>query len=330
MTPTEKLDLQVAEESDGSAVVQMPHTEGDEPSQSEATAQNDDSDASDEAERPQNDEDRGSIDDDPEREAIRSARREERKLKKQLHREKARESNHLIAALRKQNQDLANRIASLETKTSGAELARLDKAIEDAQTRVEYAKLKLQDAVNSQNGEEVAKSQQLWYDNQRQLESLQSLKANATKHISQPKQNITVPNPVVQRMAATWMERNEWYDPQLKDPDSKVAQSIDQTLTEEGYDPSLPDYWEELDERLQKYLPHRYNSGYSSNTRSSRPRSVVTSSGRESVSTPRQTEFRLDADRVRALKDAGMWDNAELRNKMIRKFAEFDRQQKKG
>lgn len=330
MTPTEKLDLQVAEESDGSAVVQMPHAEGDEPSQSPVIAQNDASDASDEAERPQNDEDRGSIDDDPEREAIRSARREERKLKKQLHREKARESNHLIAALRKQNQDLANRIASLETKTSGAELARLDKAIEDAQTRVEYAKLKLQDAVNSQNGEEVAKSQQLWYDNQRQLESLQSLKANATKHISQPKQNITVPNPVVQRMAATWMERNEWYDPQLKDPDSKVAQSIDQTLTEEGYDPSLPDYWEELDERLQKYLPHRYNSGYSSNTRSSRPRSVVTSSGRESVSTPRQTEFRLDADRVRALKDAGMWDNAELRNKMIRKFAEFDRQQKKG
>jgi hypothetical protein len=330
MTPTEKLELQVAEEADGSAVVQLPQNDNDEPTSNASDAHDDDSDASDEAQRHQNDEDGGSIDDDPEREAIRSARREERKLKKQLHREKARESNHLITALRKQNQELAQRVATLETKTSGAELARLDKAIDDAQTRVEYAKMKLQDAVNSRNGEEVTKAQQLWYDNQRQLESLQSLKTNATKHISQSKQQIKVPDPSVQRMATGWMERNSWYDPQLKDADSKVAQSIDQALTEEGFDPSLQDYWDELDERLQKYLPHRYNSGYSSNTKTSRPRSVVTSSGRDAAPSVRANEFRVDPERVRALKEAGMWDNVELRNKMIRKFAEFDRQQKKG
>jgi hypothetical protein len=330
MTPTDKLELQVAEEADGSAVVQMPQNDNNELSNASDDSQSDDSDASDEAQGPQNDDDRGIQDDDPEREALRAARRDERRLKKQLHREKARESNHLITALRKQNQELAQRVATLETKTSGAELARLDKAIEDSQTRVEYAKMKLQDAVNSRNGEEVTKAQQLWYDNQRQLESLQSLKTNATKHISQSKQQIKVPDPSVQRMATGWMERNSWYDPQLKDADSKVAQSIDQALTEEGFDPSLQDYWDELDERLQKYLPHRYNSGYSSNTKTSRPRSVVTSSGREAVSSVRANEFRVDPKRVLALKEAGMWDNVELRNKMIRKFAEFDRQQKRG
>lgn len=330
MNATEKLEMQIAEEADGSAVVKMPLEEGAEPSQEQETPQNAQSDASDEAEGPENDEDRGSIDDDPEREAIRAARREERKLKKQLHREKARESNHLIAALRKQNQELAQRVASLETKTSGAELARLDKAIDDANTRLEYAKMKLQDAVNARNGEEVTKAQQMWYDSQRQLESLQSIRENATKQISQPKQNIKTPDPSIQKMAARWMEKNDWYDPQLKDSDSKIAQSIDQTLTEEGFDPSLPEYWDELDERLQKYLPHRYNSGYSSNVRTSRPRSVVTSSGREAVPTVKANEFRLDPERVRALKEAGMWENAELRNKMIRKFADFDRQQKRG
>ena len=333
MNATEKLELQVAEEADGSAVVKMPVEDDNQQSQAQDSQQDDMDDASDEAQRPQNDASNGNIDDeddDPEREAIRAARREERKLKKQLHREKARESNHLITALRKQNQELAQRVASLETKTSGAELARLEKAIDDAQTRVEYAKIKMQEAVNSRNGEDVAKAQQLWYDNQRQLESLQSLRETATKQISQPKQNIKVPDPMVQRMAASWMEKHSWYDPQLKDPDSKVAQSIDQSLTEEGFDPALPDYWDELDERLQKYLPHRYNSGYSSNTKTSRPRSVVTSSGRESVPSLRANEFRIDPDRVKALKEAGMWDNTELRNKMIRKFAEFDRQQKRG
>ena len=330
MTSTDKLELQVAEEADGSAVAQMPQNDNDELSNASDDSQSDDFDASDEAQGPQNDDDRGIQDDDPEREALRAARRDERRLKKQLHREKARESNHLITALRKQNQELAQRVATLETKTSGAELARLDKAIEDSQTRVEYAKMKLQDAVNSRNGVEVTKAQQLWYDNQRQLESLQSMKTNATKHISQSKQQIKGPDPTVQRMAATWMERNGWYDPQLKDADSKVAQSIDQSLTEEGFDPALADYWDELDERLQKYLPHRYNSGYSSNTKTSRPRSVVTSSGREAVSSVRANEFRVDPKRVLALKEAGMWDNVELRNKMIRKFADFDRQQKRG
>lgn len=330
MTPTDKLELQIAEEADGSAVVQLPESE-ENPQKASANAEDDDgTDAQDEAEGPDDDHGEGSTSDDPEREAIRAARREERKLKKQLHREKARESNHLIAALRKQNQELATRVASLETKTSGAELARLDKAIDDANTRVEYAKMKLQEAVNARDGAEVTKAQQLWYDNQRQLESLQSLRTNANKQLSQPKQNIKVPDPAVQKMAANWMGRNDWYDPQLKDPDSKIAQSIDQTLTEEGYDPALPEYWEELDERLQKYLPHRYKSGYSSNTKSPRPRSVVTSSGRESTPVARPNEYRLDPERVRSLKEAGMWEDVELRNKMIRKYAEFDRQQKRG
>ena len=267
---------------------------------------------------------------DPNREAIRAARREERKLKKQLHREKARESNHLINALRKQNEDLAHRLAQVEQKTTGAELARLDKAIDDAGTRVEYAKMKLQEAVEQRNGGEVARAQQLWYDSQRQLESLQHIKQNANRQYAQPKQNIKAPDPIVQRNASDWMNRNSWYDPQLKDADSKIAQTIDQALTEEGYDPALPDYWDELDERLQKYLPHRVNSGYSTPTRNQRPKSVVTSSGRESNANPKSNEFRLDPDRVKAIKEAGMWDNIEQRNKMIRRFADYDRQQKRG
>lgn len=326
MTPTDKLELQMSEESDGSAVVQLPNNEENPQAEKDSPV----SDASDDDEGPENDDDGGSTSDDPEREAIREARREERKLKKQLHREKARESNHLINALRKQNQDLAGRIASLETKTSGAEMARLDKAIDDAGTRVEYAKMKMQEAVNSRDGAEVTRAQQLWYENQRQLESLQALRNNANKQLSQPKQNIKVPDPAVQRNAADWMARNAWYDPQMKDVDSKIAHSIDVALTEEGYDPSSTDYWEELDERMQKYLPHRANQGYSTGTRNPRPRSVVSSSGRESMTSAKSNEFRLSPQRVAAIKEAGMWDKPELRNKMIRKYADFDRQQKRG
>lgn len=321
MTPTDKLEMQIEEDKDGSAIVTLPD--------GEVSPQVDEHD--DDIEDSADDVSSSAIDEDPEREAIRAARREERKLKKQLHREKARESNHLITALRKQNDALSNRVASLETKTSGAELARLDKAIDDAATRVEYAKMKMQEAVNLRQGEEVTKAQQLWYENQRQLESLQSMKINASKQMSQPKtNNINVPDPSVQRNAAEWMKRNNWYDPHLKDADSKIAQTLDQTLTEEGFDPASQDYWDELDERIQKYIPHRSNSGYSNGVRNSRPRSVVGSSGRESNSSIKSGEYRLNPERVKAIKEAGMWDDPKLRDKMARHYADYDKQQKRG
>lgn len=332
MTPTEKLEMQVAESDDGSAVVSL-HDEPQSEQQEEVKEPIVDAESAQNAQESDNEDGEDGQDDgsttDPDRDAIRAARREERKLKKQIHKEKARESNHLITALKKQNSELAERLAVLEKRTSGAELARLEKAIDDAGTRVEFAKMKLQDAVNARDGAEVAKAQQLWYDSMRQLESLQSIKENANKQISQPKQNnIQVPDPMVQRMATRWMEKNDWYDPQLRDHDSRIAQTIDQALTEEGFEPSLPEYWEELDERLQKYLPHRYANGYNPPIRNQKPRSVVTSSGRETTGSLKPNEFRLDPERVKAIKDAGMWDDHNARAKMINKFREWDKQNK--
>ena len=254
MNATEKLEMQVDETKDGSAIAQLP--DGMSNPQSDDLDDDEDgvSDASDDAERLGDDGGEGSTTDDPEREAIRAARRDERRLKKQLHREKARESNHLITALRKQNSQMAERVALLEKRTSGAELARVDKAIDDAGTRLEYSKMKLQEAVNARNGEEVTKAQQLWYDSQRHLESLQSLRETANKQLTQNSQNIKLPDPMVQKMASDWIDKNKWYDPQLKDADSKIAQTIDVALTEEGFDPALPDYWDELDDRIVDHL----------------------------------------------------------------------------
>lgn len=325
MNPTDKLELQVAEEQDGGAVVQLPENEPS-PQQSEPAEMAQGGEA-------QDDDDANDMSDvsadDPDREAIRAARREERKLKKQIHREKARESNHLINALKKQNQQLAERLANLETRTSGAELARVDKIIEDTGVQIEYAKMKMREAVSSQDGDAVVKAQELLFESQRKLESLKNIKENAAKQMSQPKQNIQMPDPMVQRMAADWMSKNEWYDPQGKDLDSEFAQRIDKKLTEEGFDPSSSDYWEELDDRLSKYLPHRY-SQQQEKPRMTRPRSIVSGSGREVSPAGRSNEFRLSPERVAVMKEAGVWDDPARRAAMIKKYAEYDRQLKKG
>lgn len=318
MNPTDKMEMQVAEEQDGSAVAHLEEGEAPEVEQKAELAEGGDVEVTD-----AND----GLDSDPDREQIRAARREERKLKKQIHREKTKESNHLINALKTQNQQLAERLAQLEKRTSGAELARVDKAIDDTEVQIEYAKMKMREAVANQDGDAVVKAQEMMYEAQRKVESLKSIKEQATKQMSQPpKPTMNVPDPSVQRNAAAWMERNPWYDPQAKDIDSEIAQRLDKKLTDEGYDPSSPEYWEELDDRVSKYLPHRAEAA-PQRPAAARPR--MTSSGRESAPSGRANEFRISPDRVAAMKEAGMWENPELRAKAIKKYAAWDRENKR-
>ena len=320
MNSTDKAEMQVEELTEGGAVVQLP--EGEISPQAEDLSNEDAQIAASEQDEADNDVD-------PEREAIREARREERKLKKQIHREKAKESGHLINALKKQNQELAERLAAVEKKTSGAELARIDKAIEDSGVQVEYAKMKMREAVGQSDGDGVARAEEMLYEARRKMESLQSIKQNASKQMNQQKQNIQIPDPAVQRLAADWMEDNNWYDPQGRNEESQIAQMVDKKLTEEGFDPTSEEYWDELDYRLKKYLPEKVNNSYNKpNVNQQRPKSVMTSSGREAMATTKSNEFRLSPDRVAAIKEAGAWENPDARKRMINKFAEWDRANK--
>lgn len=327
MNQTEKMEMQVAEEQDGSAVVQMPPGEMPEQPQDEPRQA-----ASDDLDDDHDDGDDGVPDVDPEREAIRQARREERQLKKKLQKAKANESNHLIQSLKRQNEQMAERLAVLEKRTAGSDLARLDKAIEDGHLRLQYAKLKIKEAAEMADGASLAEANEAWYEARRQVEALEALKKKAVDSDSTAKHSVPrAPDPLLKRHANNWMTRNDWYDPQGGDMDSQVATKVDEALMKEGWDPTTADYWDELDRRLTKYLPHRYNGGNDeSNSRSSdrRPRTVVTGSGREQSTSAKPGEFRLSPDRVRAIKEAGKWDNIAERNRMIKKYAEYDRANK--
>jgi len=300
MNSTEKIEMQ--EESDGGAIVSLP----------------------DSIESPDND-DGGYFDGsegggtDPEREAIRAARRDERNLKKRLQKAKISESGQLINSLKRQNEAMAERLVALERRSAGADVARVDKAIEDSQLRLQYAKQRIKEATEVADGAALANAQEDWYEARNQAEALVNLKK---KIVSAPTQNEA--DPRLKKNAEEWMSRNSWYDAQNGDVDSQIAVKLDQAMLKEGWDPNEPEFWDELDNRLQKYMPHRYN-GSDSRSSNRRPRSVVTSSGRESTRVAGGNEFYLSPDRVRAIKEAGRWNNIKERNKMIHNYAEYDR-----
>jgi hypothetical protein len=125
------------------------------------------------------------------------------------------------------------------------------------------------------------------------------------------------------------MRRNKWYNPAATDPDSRIAKKIDEVMSTQGWNPTDPDYWEELDSRLQRELPHRYNDSNDNESRDvRRPRNVVGSAGREASAAyggSNRTQFVLSPDRVKAMKEVGAWDNPERKARMVKQFIEFDR-----
>ncbi len=313
--------IEVKEAVDGSAVVDLPDNIPN-PQAEDSGDSDDDRDNRDDA----NVADSASEDDDhpDDSEALRAAKRDRRRTKKQLVRQTNAEKELKLQMLERQNQELIQRLSVVERKTHSADLARIDKAIEDSELRINYAKMKLSEAAESRDGNAMAKAQEMWMEARQQAESLRNLKKNAT----QPRQESSIPDPRLQRNAAAWMERNSWFNPDGKDLDSKVAKQVDEQLTSEGWDPNSSEYWEELDNRLQRYVSHRYN-GKTDETpnQRSKPRGIVTGSGRESASRAGgKNTFTLSPEQVRAMKDAGFWDDSEKRNKMIKRYASEARQ----
>jgi len=309
-------EIAVLEEKDGSATVDLPETmlDGVEEDQKAEGGR-------------VSDEDTDHPDDDDE---LRAAKRNRRRAKKDLIRKTNQEKDVRLTQLQRENEQFKQRLSQLERNTKSEQLVRIDKHMEDTQVRLEYAKMKLSEATQNGDGQAMVEAQTMWQQAQEEARNLNILRQRADQELQQPQHQINVPDPEVQRLAAQWMRKNNWYNPEASDTDSRIAKKIDEVMSTQGWNPTDPDYWDELDSRLQKELPHRYNGSNDDDSRNvRRPRNVVGSAGREASAAyggSNRSQFVLSPDRVKAMKEVGAWDNPERKARMVKQFIEFDRQ----
>ena len=296
----DKEEMFVQEDADGTATVELNDPIDDTPVERQTQADSGDEDHPDDSE------------------AVRAARRARRRSKKDLIRKTNDEKDVRLQMLQRQNEEYERRLGQLEQKTHNNDVNSIEKQVADQKVRLEYAKMQLANATASGDGQGAVQAQDELYEARRDLDTLES---NRRQMSQQSRQTQVDPN--IKRNASTWVDRNNWYDPNLRDEDSKIAKAIDETLTQSGWDPKTEEYWDELDNRLQKRLPHRYNSNNEGREQVRSPRNTVGSSGREASAAYGGTNktFTLSAEMVRAMKDAGMWDNPDKRAKMIRRYA---------
>lgn len=268
--------------------------------------------------------------DDEDREAKRARRREERARRKEFERERRERDRKLLASKDIQIRELSQRLERLETRSNGHDIARIDQAIDDAKSTLLAINAQKKEAVEKGDGTKVVELDEAAYHARRRYEALSNMREKATRpRRDEPPQL----DPRLVSNARGWMQSNRWYDPEGGDEDSLIILALDEALTREGFDATSKEYWEELEVRARKRLPHRYEGRRSARDDDDdedlppkERRSPVGGSGaRRPTGVDKPLSFKLTPAQVSALKEAGMWDDVALRNKMIKRYREQQR-----
>ena len=273
---------------------------------------------------------------DPERKAIQERRRLE-KIERKKRRDEAISRDKLeLNFLRKRNDDLERRIGSVEQRTHQADLSNFDAHINGARQEAEMAERVIAKAVAAGNGEDVTKAMRYRDQAMQKAQQLAFAKQQAAQQRPAPKSEGM--DDMTLHYAKEFIQDNPWYDMQGKDEDSAIVLAIDGALMREGFKPDSEEYWDELRDRAARRLPERFKQTERRNdhgeNRSSReePRQQrqtrggpTIGSGREHAPTSTRTEVYISPERKQALINAGVWDDPVLRQKYVKRYAEYDR-----
>jgi hypothetical protein len=265
---------------------------------------------------------------DEEREAIRARRRDERKNKQKRQREKIETMARENEMLKQQLAGLAQKVGSIENATLGQSMAALDQEIAKADQAAKHYRSVAAAAIQKQDGAGWQDAQEKAEFASTRLQQLRGLKDNVAQSQTRQQTQPQPLNPEMVRKATAFKEKNPWYGgPQSSEMDSQVLTQLDSALMREGWDPTSDAYWEELEARKNKYLPHRgqatTNASRDANAGDKRPRQPVAGSSSSNAQGTSST-YTVNAERVRAMKEAGLWNDPKKRAAAIERYRKYD------
>ena len=302
----------------------------DEAKLSKPEPEDEDDDHDDEAVAKSNEDDEPEDGTDDEREAIRERRRLEKQERKVRRDEAIKRDKLELDFLRKRNDDLERRVTVQEQRTHKLDLSAFDSEISKASRDAEMAERIIAKAVAAGNGEDVTQAMRYRDEALARVQQLNYQKNQVATQRPQPQQI----DDLTMSYAQEFIKENPWYDAQGRNEDSAIVIAVDQALARDGFDPRTPDYWDELRRRAAKRLPERFGmaeSGKRSSEERSEPRreprgGPAVGSGREHAPASTRKEIYISPERKQALIDAGVWDDPVLRNKYVKRYAEYDKQ----
>lgn len=277
--------------------------------------------------------------DDPSEDKQKAKRRRQRVKRKEAHHRDQVE----LRFLRDRNERLERQFSSQDQRLTQSEVLAIDGRINAAQDQLRQASEVYAAAVEKGDGTAAAEAQQIRDDLRDGLNQLKGLRQQ-TVTSAQARANPSAPSvdPRAQQRAREWAQENsDWFDPTARDEASAIAYTIEQRLMAEGrLDPATDAYWKEVDRRIAKRLPEigseseeDADAGSRSNGRSTEPRNggerkqqgpTFRTGGRERAL--KRGEVYVDSERRKAMEDSGVWDDPVLRERYLKSYQKYDRQ----
>jgi hypothetical protein len=227
-----------------------------------------------------------------------------------------------LAFLRAENEEFKRRLQSVEQQTTQFNLSAMDQRLNETSNELETVNRIIAKAIEQGQGEDVAKALSI----RDQLMERQRQLAEAKRQTESKPAEKPVKDPRIAAYAKEWISENSWYDPSGRDEDSAIVKVIDQRLAQEGYNPASEDYWIELNNRVAKRLPHKFQDEPMQESKPKAKRGgPPMATKREYAAPSSRKEVYISPERKQALIDAGVWDNPDERKRYIKRYAEYDR-----
>jgi hypothetical protein len=235
-------------------------------------------------------------------------------------------SERELAQSRKELGELKAEVAKLRDGGTRRDVWAIEERLLDAQRRYSEAEELMAEAVSKGEGEAHVRLQRIRDAAAREHAELTAARQGLTTEAQTVRPGVSQEEKlrIVRENTQRFQSRNPWYG---KDADAtQVTREIDAQVAADGYDPSTAAYWQELESRLNSaqddgdLVTERKSTG-----RRTPPSGVTRAS--KGPSAGRSQQIFVSQARIDAMKEAGQWDDPKIRNSVLKRFAEYDRNQ---
>ena len=211
--------------------------------------------------------------------------------------ERASESAYNMAnSLKTENNNLKERVAQSSESFLGEAEQRL-------QSQRVQAQAALKNALETQDHDKAVKAQDILARIAVEESSIKNSKINFTQNqnvketpAAQPEQQPAQPDPKAQ----AWADANVWFG---EDRVMTMATfGIHEDLVDEGFDPKSDEYYTEVDQRLRKSFPAKFEKAEESVTETQKPQQRVASAARNTQATGGKRKVKLTPSEVQMAK----------------------------
>ena len=215
------------------------------------------------------------------------------------------ERDEQLAHLIQQNEQLNNRLQNTEHQFNTVSQLNLTASEKQITDKLELARNVYKSAHEEGDSTKILQAQEFLNEAQNDLKSLSATKQQFEQRPVQQPQAVQQPQyqpqPTADPRAEEWAGNNTWFGQDQVMTAASLA--IDGQLKEEGYSPTDPDYYTEIDRRIKETFPHKFSGEVRKQEATSQPAQVVAGASRSSPGSSKKVKLTKEDVRL-----AGKWN----------------------